>query len=499
MKIIAFISQKGGVGKSTLARVLATEATKKKIKTLLADCDHQQKTNAPARTSQGTLEIAKYADLLIQPVGASRDDLLPALREFNALKAQGISKNKLLFVLNHLSTPAEVLATQEYLTESTYDFAPFYLYERASYRQAQSEGKSISEVNFTSLRQQSKKLTNYLLKKMFGEIPQEISENIKAPETAPSDKRFTGRTKQLNFKLKNRAVEEKCMLVEVLERAFAKYEDLRRKENQSSYRNREVILKVLNNSQNMTVDFLQETTYHKLFDLSDNNQIVLCYGISQDPVTKDYLMVMRYITYGSLRKFLNENYEQLELKDKLRQLLSIVNGLKSIHDKGLVHRDFHTGNILSDEDDSCCITDLGLCRPASEVDQNKIYGVLPYMAPEVLRDKNYTQAADIYSFGIVIYEVLSGLPPYCNLPHDVFLILKIYAEMLQRPTSSEIEKKLVRWRGEIHKKGTELFQQCKEIEEFSRTTQFITQKVFEKVQEVSEQQSQIIHNPPKPI
>ncbi|CAG8693484.1 859_t:CDS:2, partial [Ambispora gerdemannii] len=56
---------------------------------------------------QGTLEIAKKADLLIQPVGASRDDLLPALREFNALKAQGINKKKSLFVLNHLSTPAE--------------------------------------------------------------------------------------------------------------------------------------------------------------------------------------------------------------------------------------------------------------------------------------------------------------------------------------------------------------------------------------------------------
>jgi len=206
MKIIAFISQKGGVGKSTLTRAIATEATKKKIKTLLADCDHQQKTSyewtqwrkenkispainsqvfnsvsqvwpytkqyqliiidAPARASQGTLEIAKKADLVIQPVGASRDDLLPALREFNALKAQGIDKNKLLFVLNHLSTPAEILAAQQYLTESTYSFAPYYLTEKASYRQAQSEGKSISEVNFASLRQQVQKLTTYLLKKI---------------------------------------------------------------------------------------------------------------------------------------------------------------------------------------------------------------------------------------------------------------------------------------------------------------------------------------------
>ncbi|MEG7979118.1 MAG: hypothetical protein NY202_04420 [Mollicutes bacterium UO1] len=112
------------------------------------------------------MEIAKKADLLIQPTGASRDDLLPALREFNALKASGINKNKLLFVLNHLSTPAEVLATQEYLTESGYPFAPFYLYEKASYRQAQSEGKSIGEVNYSSLRKQAQKLTNFILKRI---------------------------------------------------------------------------------------------------------------------------------------------------------------------------------------------------------------------------------------------------------------------------------------------------------------------------------------------
>jgi len=69
-------------------------------------------------------------------------------------------------------------------------------------------------------------------RKAFGAIPQEISQNIQAPETAPSDKRISGRTKQLNFKvreefywqLKNKATEERCMMVEVLEKAFAEYE-----------------------------------------------------------------------------------------------------------------------------------------------------------------------------------------------------------------------------------------------------------------------------------
>jgi hypothetical protein len=69
-------------------------------------------------------------------------------------------------------------------------------------------------------------------RKAFGAIPQEISSNLEAPELAPSDKRLTGRTKQLNFKVreefywkvKQLSLKEKCMLVEVLERSLDFYE-----------------------------------------------------------------------------------------------------------------------------------------------------------------------------------------------------------------------------------------------------------------------------------
>jgi len=72
---------------------------------------------------------------------------------------------------------------------------------------------------------------------MFGAIPQEVSENLQAPELAPSDKRITGRTKQLNFKvreefywkLKNLAVEEKCLMVEILEKSLKEYEKSKKK------------------------------------------------------------------------------------------------------------------------------------------------------------------------------------------------------------------------------------------------------------------------------
>ena len=97
--------------------------------------------DGPARASSGTLEIAQKADLIIQPTGASRLDLVPAVKEFHALKEAGIKPKKLLFVLTRLSTPAEAEASQEYLKISGYHYSPIVLYEKASYRQTQNEEK----------------------------------------------------------------------------------------------------------------------------------------------------------------------------------------------------------------------------------------------------------------------------------------------------------------------------------------------------------------------
>jgi chromosome partitioning protein len=198
MTIIAFISQKGGVGKSTLSQTLASEANKKKLSVLLADCDPQQSSSyqwnqikkkvrcrtfstvkevwplasdydliiidGPARTSQATLEIAQKADLIIQPTGASRLDLVPAVKEFHALTKVGIPKKKLLFILSRIATQAEALASKEYLKEAGYNHCPVVLYEKASYRQAQNEGKTITETPYKTLRKQAQELIRNLLK-----------------------------------------------------------------------------------------------------------------------------------------------------------------------------------------------------------------------------------------------------------------------------------------------------------------------------------------------
>ena len=156
--------------------------------------------------------------------------------------------------------------------------------------------------------------------------------------------------------------------------------------------------------------------------------IIKCYGITKEPETNNFMMVMAYAENGSLRQHLNINFNSLTWNEKLNNLYFIALGLIKIHEEGLIHHDFHCGNILSSNDVRPFITDLGLCKPANVTHHSgnkKIYGVLPYVAPEVLRGKEYTQASDIYGFGIIAYEVCTGLPPYHDIAHDEFLAIKI--------------------------------------------------------------------------
>ena len=202
-------------------------------------------------------------------------------------------------------------------------------------------------------------------------------------------------------------------------------------------------------------------------------------------------MVIYYCENGNLRKYLNQtttkNYES-----KIEKLMYIARGLLDIHNAEKVHKDFHSGNILFDYESVPFISDLGTCQPANnekqQVKKEGIYGVLPYMAPEVIRGYQYTKAADIYSFGIVMNEFMSEETPYNNIPHDHILAVKIckglrpkisedtpklLADLIMkcwdaksdnRPTAKELRQILKKWWRDIRHKSGEIYFQVEECE-----------------------------------
>ncbi|PKC09967.1 kinase-like protein [Rhizophagus irregularis] len=106
------------------------------------------------------------------------------------------------------------------------------------------------------------------------------------------------------------------------------------------------------------------------------------------------------------------------------------------------------------------ISDLGLSQPADKpVKSDEVYGVLPYIAPEVLRGKPYTKAADIYSFGIIMWEMNSGIPAFNNVPHDLYYdaeVQKQYEDLevlgpdpSKRPTAEELYENFDGWHDQL--------------------------------------------------
>ena len=110
----------------------------------------------------------------------------------------------------------------------------------------------------------------------------------------------------------------------------------------------------------------------------------------------------------------------------------------------MVHRDFHTGNILIKYNifkrNDAYISDMGLCGKVVNLDKTKVFGVMPYVAPEVLKGEPYTEAADIYSFGMIMYFVATGRQPFFNHDHDEYLARKIWKGIRPEINESEAPK-----------------------------------------------------------
>ncbi|CAI2165315.1 9943_t:CDS:2 [Funneliformis geosporum] len=102
--------------------------------------------------------------------------------------------------------------------------------------------------------------------------------------------------------------------------------------------------------------------------------------------------------------------------------------LTSLYLRGIVHRDFHSGNILCENENDIIISDLGISKLLIESNDNNCvyYGIIPYVAPEIFQLQTCTKASDIYSFGIIMWELMTGRKPFWDRKWDIHLIIEIH-------------------------------------------------------------------------
>jgi len=205
MLAIACLSQKGGVGKSTLSRLIATTYAKAGWSVKIADFNTKQKTSvdwAAQRLDQAlapeiraeafsnvklamkddvdlivfdgkpdseasTLEIAKSANLILLPCGVTTDDLMPQVKFAHELVSRGIRRSDILFVLNKtLDSAVAIQDARNFLLDAGYQTARTDLPARTGYQMAQNSGRALTETPYSSLNDRA------------GELAQEIVDQL---------------------------------------------------------------------------------------------------------------------------------------------------------------------------------------------------------------------------------------------------------------------------------------------------------------------------------
>lgn len=127
-------------------------------------------------------------------------------------------------------------------------------------------------------------------------------------------------------------------------------------------------------------------------------------------------MVMPWVEEGSLAQRL-EPGEPLPEDQALRIAVQLARGVAYAHTRGVIHRDIKPGNVLLDGQGGVWLTDFGLAaefsvKGAAEERPSRRFGTAPYMSPAVAAGKAEDTRADIYSFGALLYELVTGHPPY---------------------------------------------------------------------------------------
>ncbi|KAF0535471.1 kinase-like protein [Gigaspora margarita] len=169
-------------------------------------------------------------------------------------------------------------------------------------------------------------------------------------------------------------------------------------------------------SKNTIRDFAREVK--RIYKVSNHDNINRFHGITYDPITKEYIMVLQLAKDGNLREYLKNQWKDNIFKISMIKIIQILNqiveGLKFLHLNNIIHRDLHSKNILLNEE-RILIADFGLAKELNDISVDSSTGGMPAYFDPCLMNLNVAQPdekSDIYSLGVLMWELTSGTVPF---------------------------------------------------------------------------------------
>ena len=163
-----------------------------------------------------------------------------------------------------------------------------------------------------------------------------------------------------------------------------------------------------------------------------HNNLVSVYDVGEDPATNYCYIIMEYVPGGSLSDKIKAQ-GRLDIRTAIDITIKIASALDAAHKAGVVHRDVKPDNIMFDADGSPKLSDLGVAKVTGSDDETNvtmtgmILGTPAYMSPEQMMNSHDVDGrADIYSLGMVLYEMLTG-----RRPNDTSTIVQLLAKAIQ--------------------------------------------------------------------
>lgn len=177
---------------------------------------------------------------------------------------------------------------------------------------------------------------------------------------------------------------------------------------------RPVAIKILREEFNGNFELVRRfTNESRAISVLNHPGIVKVFDVSVDD--KQHYIVMELITGITLKEYIEQRGEPLTYKEVVHFTSQVLHALQHAHDKGIIHRDIKPQNIMILEDGSIKMMDFGIARLArSEIHtaEEQAIGSVHYISPEQAQGAETDLRADIYSVGVMMYEMLSGTLPF---------------------------------------------------------------------------------------